>query len=285
MWGVGCWGPADSGTVAGATLSGLPAGTLYRVRATYRYTREDSDELSFDVGDVIRVVEYDDPEEQVLCLQRKPICSVTSGLYSIAFILWLINRFKIVGFVCCRKSEGALALTLHSLKSQRTIFILQTLIHAYSSRPNEEKNNNGQFPVFLSIRWFLVIDDVCCPKSRPFNESSCEYLCGFSFEISSPGGGLADGTEREFKWKRHVPSELHAADLRHRIQNNTAAPPNCTHQERWVTNKIFRVSLYEGIETTFEMNVFFNVHIIIFIHIFLFLVENDFIDFSNMFLS
>ncbi|XP_041970312.1 myc box-dependent-interacting protein 1 isoform X2 [Aricia agestis] len=49
---------------AGATLAGLPAGTLYRVRATYRYTREDSDELSFDVGDVIRVVEYDDPDEQ-----------------------------------------------------------------------------------------------------------------------------------------------------------------------------------------------------------------------------
>ncbi|XP_047510460.1 amphiphysin isoform X4 [Pieris napi] len=48
----------------GATLAGLPAGTLYRVRATYRYTREDSDELSFEVGDTIRVVEYDDPEEQ-----------------------------------------------------------------------------------------------------------------------------------------------------------------------------------------------------------------------------
>ncbi|XP_059047769.1 myc box-dependent-interacting protein 1 isoform X2 [Achroia grisella] len=48
----------------GATLAGLPSGTLYRVRATYRYTREDSDELSFDVGDVIRVVEYDDPDEQ-----------------------------------------------------------------------------------------------------------------------------------------------------------------------------------------------------------------------------
>lgn len=50
---------------AGATLAGLPPGTLYRVRATYRYTREDSDELSFEVGDIIRVVEYDDPEEQV----------------------------------------------------------------------------------------------------------------------------------------------------------------------------------------------------------------------------
>ncbi|GBP76731.1 Amphiphysin [Eumeta japonica] len=48
----------------GATLAGLPPGVLYRVRATYRYTREDSDELSFDVGDVIRVVEYDDPDEQ-----------------------------------------------------------------------------------------------------------------------------------------------------------------------------------------------------------------------------
>uniref|UniRef100_A0A1E1W8I6 Uncharacterized protein n=1 Tax=Pectinophora gossypiella TaxID=13191 RepID=A0A1E1W8I6_PECGO len=48
----------------GATLAGLPPGTLYRVRATYRYTREDSDELSFEVGDIIRVVEYDDPEEQ-----------------------------------------------------------------------------------------------------------------------------------------------------------------------------------------------------------------------------
>ncbi|XP_039749567.1 myc box-dependent-interacting protein 1 isoform X2 [Pararge aegeria] len=48
----------------GATLAGLPAGTLYRVRATYRYTREDCDELSFEVGDIIRVVEYDDPDEQ-----------------------------------------------------------------------------------------------------------------------------------------------------------------------------------------------------------------------------
>lgn len=59
--------PATNGntdTLQRATLAGLPAGALYRVRATYRYTREDSDELSFDVGDVIRVVEYDDPDEQ-----------------------------------------------------------------------------------------------------------------------------------------------------------------------------------------------------------------------------
>ncbi|XP_038220144.1 myc box-dependent-interacting protein 1 isoform X2 [Zerene cesonia] len=54
----------NGNAVQRATLAGLPAGALYRVRATYRYTREDSDELSFDVGDVIRVVQYDDPDEQ-----------------------------------------------------------------------------------------------------------------------------------------------------------------------------------------------------------------------------
>ncbi|XP_077296226.1 amphiphysin isoform X2 [Arctopsyche grandis] len=48
----------------GATLSNLPPGVLYRVRATYRYTREDQDELSFEVGDTIRVIEYEDPDEQ-----------------------------------------------------------------------------------------------------------------------------------------------------------------------------------------------------------------------------
>ncbi|XP_077296232.1 amphiphysin isoform X8 [Arctopsyche grandis] len=53
-------------TIQRATLSNLPPGVLYRVRATYRYTREDQDELSFEVGDTIRVIEYEDPDEQVL---------------------------------------------------------------------------------------------------------------------------------------------------------------------------------------------------------------------------
>ncbi|XP_043289803.1 amphiphysin isoform X3 [Venturia canescens] len=48
----------------GATTENLPPGVLYRVKATYKYSREDVDELSFDVGEIIRVVEYDDPEEQ-----------------------------------------------------------------------------------------------------------------------------------------------------------------------------------------------------------------------------
>ncbi|XP_004526039.1 myc box-dependent-interacting protein 1 isoform X2 [Ceratitis capitata] len=47
-----------------ATTSDLPAGVLYRVKATYGYVKEDVDELSFEVGDIIRVIEYDDPEDQ-----------------------------------------------------------------------------------------------------------------------------------------------------------------------------------------------------------------------------
>uniref|UniRef100_A0A2M4ACZ0 Putative amphiphysin n=1 Tax=Anopheles triannulatus TaxID=58253 RepID=A0A2M4ACZ0_9DIPT len=48
----------------GATTTDLPPGVLYRVKATYKYVREDVDELSFDVGDIIDVVEYEDPEDQ-----------------------------------------------------------------------------------------------------------------------------------------------------------------------------------------------------------------------------
>ncbi|XP_068143706.1 myc box-dependent-interacting protein 1 isoform X2 [Drosophila tropicalis] len=42
----------------------LPPGVLYRVKATYGYVKEDVDELSFEIGDTIRVIEYDDPEDQ-----------------------------------------------------------------------------------------------------------------------------------------------------------------------------------------------------------------------------
>uniref|UniRef100_A0A6E8VL48 Endophilin-A n=1 Tax=Anopheles coluzzii TaxID=1518534 RepID=A0A6E8VL48_ANOCL len=49
---------------SGAATTDLPPGVLYRVKATYKYVREDVDELSFEVGDVINVVEYEDPEDQ-----------------------------------------------------------------------------------------------------------------------------------------------------------------------------------------------------------------------------
>ncbi|XP_045470837.1 myc box-dependent-interacting protein 1 isoform X2 [Harmonia axyridis] len=50
--------------VESASRDNLPPGVLYKVKSTYKYNREDVDELSFDVGEIIQVVEYDDPEEQ-----------------------------------------------------------------------------------------------------------------------------------------------------------------------------------------------------------------------------
>ena len=35
------------------------------MKASYKYQAEDVDELNFEVGEIINVVEYDDPEEQV----------------------------------------------------------------------------------------------------------------------------------------------------------------------------------------------------------------------------
>ena len=55
----------------GANTDGLPAGVLYQVKASYRYQAEDVDELNFDVGEVINVVEYDDPDDQVSAVIRK----------------------------------------------------------------------------------------------------------------------------------------------------------------------------------------------------------------------
>lgn len=52
----------------GATTTDLPPGVLYRVKATYKYVKEDVDELSFDVGETIQVIEYDDPEDQVIII-------------------------------------------------------------------------------------------------------------------------------------------------------------------------------------------------------------------------
>jgi len=47
-----------------ATTDNLPPGVLYQVKAAYKYQAEDMDELQFEVGEVIDVVEYEDPEEQ-----------------------------------------------------------------------------------------------------------------------------------------------------------------------------------------------------------------------------
>ncbi|XP_076031786.1 amphiphysin isoform X8 [Oratosquilla oratoria] len=84
---VGTVVPPES-THTGATTEGLPSGVLYRVRATYKYTREDVDELSFEVGEIINVVEYDDPEEQEegwLCGYKETTSVNEKGLFPANF--------------------------------------------------------------------------------------------------------------------------------------------------------------------------------------------------------
>jgi len=49
---------------SGATTDNLPSGALYQVKAAYKYQAEDVDELNFEIGEVIDVVEYEDPEDQ-----------------------------------------------------------------------------------------------------------------------------------------------------------------------------------------------------------------------------
>merc|ERR1711990_782856 len=47
----------------GATTANLPPGVLYQVKASYKYLAEDVDELAFEVGETINVVEYEDTED------------------------------------------------------------------------------------------------------------------------------------------------------------------------------------------------------------------------------
>lgn len=56
--------PSEALEDGATSTSELPPGVLYRVKATYKYVAEDSDELSFESGEIINVVEFDDPEEQ-----------------------------------------------------------------------------------------------------------------------------------------------------------------------------------------------------------------------------
>ncbi len=43
----------------------MPSGVLYKVKSSYKYAAEDMDELGFDVGEVILVIPFEDPDEQV----------------------------------------------------------------------------------------------------------------------------------------------------------------------------------------------------------------------------
>ena len=68
----------------GATTENLPPGVMYRVKASYKYQAEDVDELSFEVGEVINVIEYEDPDDHV--------SSNATIFYLLSPRLWLSNK-------------------------------------------------------------------------------------------------------------------------------------------------------------------------------------------------
>ena len=72
---------------------------LYQVKASYKYQAEDVDELNFEVGEVVDVVEYDDPEEQVcgnivlwIFNHGHHKCSSNYFLYVIIFVSFIYRR-------------------------------------------------------------------------------------------------------------------------------------------------------------------------------------------------
>ena len=73
--------------ISGATTTDLPPGVLYRVKASYKYQAEDVDELAFEVGEVINVVEYEDTEDQVSFFYHYYFFSVKS----LHYLLFLIS--------------------------------------------------------------------------------------------------------------------------------------------------------------------------------------------------
>ena len=73
--------------VSGASTDNLPPGVLYKVKATYKYQAEDMDELAFEVGEIIDVIEYEDPEEQVTQRIRD-------------------TDMEMLNIQCCRRRDG-----------------------------------------------------------------------------------------------------------------------------------------------------------------------------------
>ncbi|XP_011481454.1 myc box-dependent-interacting protein 1 isoform X2 [Oryzias latipes] len=61
--GQGEWGDEES-TVANGSDGELPPGFLYKVKAVHEYTATDGDELELNVGDIVLVLAFDNPDEQ-----------------------------------------------------------------------------------------------------------------------------------------------------------------------------------------------------------------------------
>ena len=118
----------------GAATDNLPSGVLYKVIATYKYTQEDVDELSFDVGEIINVVEYEDPEEQVSVKRETTSLSFTSNL------LFLRRKFLTINTNSTRSCSN-IARSIHLF-----IFYVFLQEEGWLMGVKESTGEKGMFP-------------------------------------------------------------------------------------------------------------------------------------------
>ena len=78
---------------------------LYKVKATYKYQAEDMDELAFEVGEIIDVIEYEDPEEQVPQRKRE--------IWAIFNIFFIAGGGMVDGSQGLNRTEGSLPSQLY----------------------------------------------------------------------------------------------------------------------------------------------------------------------------
>ena len=58
----------------------------FKVEAIHPYAGEDTDELTFETGDLINVVPYDDPEEQVMLSIHVLVYNIIPSLMRLPFL-------------------------------------------------------------------------------------------------------------------------------------------------------------------------------------------------------
>ena len=76
---------------------------MYRVKASYKYQAEDVDELNFEVGEIIDVVEYDDSEDQVWLFH---IWTYIQMHFSISILLLLQEEGWLMGVMQSTGQKG-----------------------------------------------------------------------------------------------------------------------------------------------------------------------------------
>ena len=158
---------------SGASTDNLPPGVLYKVKATYKYQAEDMDELQFEVGEIIDVVEYEDPEEQV----KQFLHGLNQSKLGLPSYSWS----EPVPTAHCR------------------------VFSQVTERETPPLQNKSLFS--------KALDQACLGCALPVPVRWVNPLFASSKNNSFTGGGLVDGSERRNWTEGSLPCKFYKADL------------------------------------------------------------------------